>query len=48
MTFSFVIPTKNRPIELATVFDAILAQSRLPEQVIIIDQSSQDNVSKSN
>ena len=46
MTFSFVIPTKNRPIELATVFDAILAQSRLPEQVIIIDQSSQDNVIK--
>ena len=46
MTFSFVIPTKNRPTELATVFDAILAQSRLPEQVIIIDQSSQDNVVK--
>ena len=46
MTFSFVIPTKNRPIELAIVFDAILAQSRLPEQVIIIDQSSQDNVIK--
>ena len=46
MTFSFVIPTKNRPIELATVFDAILAQSRLPEQVIIIDQSSPDKVIK--
>lgn len=46
MTFSFVIPTKNRPIQLVTVFDAILAQSRLPEQVIIIDQSSPDNVIK--
>lgn len=46
MTFSFVIATKNRPIELATVFDAILAQSRLPEQVIIIDQSSSDKVIK--
>ena len=46
MTFSFVIPTKNRPVELATVFDAILAQNRLPEQVIIIDQSSKDNVIK--
>ena len=46
MTFSFVIPTKNRPVELATVFDAILAQSRLPEQVIIIDQSSPDKVIK--
>ena len=46
MTFSFVLPTKNRPIELATVFDAILAQSRLPDQVIIIDQSSPDKVIK--
>lgn len=46
MTFSFVIPTKNRPTELATVFDAILAQTRLPEQVIIIDQSSPDEVIK--
>jgi GT2 family glycosyltransferase len=44
MTFSFVIPTKNRPAELATVFDAILGQSRLPDQVIIIDQSSPDKV----
>ena len=46
MTFSFVIPTKNRPTELATVFEAILAQTRLPEQVIIIDQSSPDKVIK--
>ncbi len=46
MTFSFVIPTKNRPTELATVFNAILAQTRLPEQVIIIDQSSPDKVIK--
>lgn len=45
-TFSFVIPTKNRPTELATVFNAILAQTRLPEQVIIIDQSSPDKVIK--
>ena len=46
MTFSFVIPTKNRPTELATVFKAILAQTRLPEQVIIIDQSSPEKVIK--
>ena len=46
MTFSFVIPTKNRPTELATVFEAILAQKRLPDQVIIIDQSSPDKVIK--
>jgi GT2 family glycosyltransferase len=46
MTFSFVIPTKNRPTELATVFEAILSQNRLPDQVIIIDQSSPDKVIK--
>ena len=46
MTFSFVIPTKNRPTELATVFEAILTQNRLPDQVIIIDQSSPDKVIK--
>lgn len=44
MTFSIVIPTKNRPKELATVFDSLLAQTRLPDQVIIIDQSSIDQV----
>ena len=31
---------------MATVFEAILAQTRLPEQVIIIDQSSPDKVIK--
>lgn len=43
-TFSVVIPTKNRPKELAKVVDSILTQTCLPEQLIIIDQSSQDNV----
>lgn len=46
MTFSFVIPTKNRPIELASVFDSILDQNHLPDQVIIIDQSSPENIIK--
>ena len=44
MTFSVVIPTKNRPTELATVIDSLLAQTRLPDQLIIIDQSSPDKV----
>ena len=44
MTFSVVIPTKNRPTELATVIDSLLAQSRLPDQLIIIDQSSPNKV----
>ena len=44
MTFSVVIPTKNRPTELATVIDSLLAQTHLPDQMIIIDQSSLDKV----
>ena len=44
MTFSVVIPTKNRPTELATVIDSLLAQTRLPDQLIIIDQSSEDKL----
>ena len=44
MTFAVVIPTKNRPTELATVIDSLLNQSRLPDQLIIIDQSSPEKV----
>lgn len=44
MTHAVVIPTKNRPKELATVFDSLLAQTHLPNQIIIIDQSSTDLV----
>src|SRR6056300_1191793 len=44
MTFSIVIPTKNRPTELKTVIDSLLAQTRLPDQLIIIDQSRPDKV----
>lgn len=44
MTFSIVIPTKNRPTELTAVIDSIMAQTRIPDQLIIIDQSSPDKV----
>lgn len=44
MTFSIVIPTKNRPQELTTMFNSIIEQTRLPEQVIIIDQSNSENL----
>ena len=47
MTFSIVIPTKNRPQELITMFNSIIEQTRLPDQVIIIDQSHSDNLVKS-
>ena len=46
MTFSIVIPTKNRPKELLRLFIAIINQTRLPEQVIIVDQSNPKNVIK--
>tara|TARA_B100000886_G_C20354550_1_gene462431 strand:- start:97 stop:999 length:903 start_codon:yes stop_codon:yes gene_type:complete len=44
MTFSVVIPTKNRPRELLNAFKAILNQTRLPDQIIIVDQSIPRNV----
>lgn len=46
MTFSIVIPTKNRPKELTAVFNSIMEQTRLPDQVIIIDQSKSENLVK--
>ena len=44
MTFSFVIPTKNRLEELKTIFNSILSQSLYPNQVIVIDQSEPNNL----
>ena len=46
MRFSIVIPTKNRPKELRKIFASLLIQSKLPEQIIIIDQSSKDKIIK--
>ena len=46
MRFSIVIPTKNRPKEPRKIFASLLIQSKLPEQIIIIDQSSQDKIIK--
>ena len=48
MTFSIVIPTKNRPEQLKTLFRSIISQKRLPDQIIIIDQSEKAKVEKSN
>ena len=47
MTFSIVIPTKNRPKQLKTLFASLINQNRLPDQIIIIDQSDEDKVEKS-
>jgi len=43
MTFSIVIPTKDRPKELNKIFNSIIQQSRKPNQIIIIDQSIPEN-----
>lgn len=43
MTFSIVIPTKDRPKELIKMFISIIQQSRKPNQIIIIDQSRPEN-----
>lgn len=47
MTFSIVIPTKNRPKQLKTLFRSLINQKRLPDQIIIIDQSEEDKIEKS-
>jgi len=38
-TISVVVATMNRPQELADMLSTLLAQSHLPEEVIIVDQS---------
>ena len=44
MTYSFVIPTKNRLEELKTIFNSILSQSLYPNQIIVIDQSEPNSL----
>ena len=46
MTFSVIIPTKNRPKELIKLFDSLILQTYPPDQIIIIDQSEVENVIK--
>lgn len=41
-TFSAVIPTKNRPNDLLVAVKSILKQDVLPNELIIVDQSSTD------
>ena len=39
MTLTAVIPTKNRPADLLLAIKSIMEQKRIPEQLIIVDQS---------
>ncbi len=38
-TVSVVIPTKDRPVELSQVVDDLLAQTLLPTEIVVVDQS---------
>ena len=44
MTLSIIIPTKNRPEELFLLIKSIINQIKLPNQVIIVYQSSKENI----
>lgn len=47
MTFSIIVPTKDRPLDLQNCIRSIRDQSVLPKEVIIVDASS-DNISAEN
>lgn len=42
MKISIVIPTKNRPEDLLKAVASIVAQARLPDELILVDQSDSD------
>jgi GT2 family glycosyltransferase len=42
LTVSVLIPTKNRPEELALALASVLAQRVLPAQIVVVDQSGDD------
>ncbi len=44
MTLSVVIPTYNRLPLLITALSSVLAQSHLPEEIIVIDDGSTENI----
>ena len=42
MGISIIIPTKNRKEDLLITLRSIIQQSRLPEEIVIVDQSRKD------
>ena len=42
LTTSVIMPTKNRPVFLAEAVRALLAQTTLPDELIVVDQSDDD------
>jgi glycosyltransferase involved in cell wall biosynthesis len=43
VTVSAVLPTKNRAVLLAETVRALLAQTVVPEEIVIVDQSATDD-----
>lgn len=41
MIITAVIPTKNRPLELEAAVRSVCAQTRLPDELIVVDQSAE-------
>lgn len=46
MKISIAIPTRNRPRSLANLLFSIFQQTRLPEEVLIVDDSDNDETAK--
>jgi glycosyltransferase involved in cell wall biosynthesis len=46
LVISAVIPTKNRPADLARAVQSVLAQTRPPDELLIIDQSEGEDASR--
>jgi GT2 family glycosyltransferase len=43
LSLSVIIPTKNRVVSLTNVVRSVSAQTRLPDELIIVDQTQQQN-----
>jgi hypothetical protein len=40
MTITVIVPTKNRPDDLAVAMQSLVDQTRLPDEIIVVDQSA--------
>ncbi len=38
---SVIIPTKNRPLDLRHTIESVLAQTRIPDELVLVDQSAE-------
>ncbi len=47
MKVSVIITTHNRPVQLQRAYDSVCSQTRIPEEIIIIDDTSENIVAES-